>query len=155
MIPLDLQDQLITRMEDEFKDLRLKNLANKLVPLNIFPQHLPAKDKENTDPYPCIIVRLADGDQADINESGIATIQFIVGVIDRENTFQGYRDAITVANRIIENLQRNPVIDGKYQLIMPITWAYYDEDTEPYFFAGVETNWEVPSFIREDVSDLI
>lgn len=155
MIPLDLQNQIIDRVKEEFEGLRLKNLKNELVPINIFPQHLPAKNKENTDPYPCIIVRLADGDIADIYEPGIATIQFIIGVIDRESTFQGYRDAITVSNRIIENLQRNPIIDGKYQLLMPITWAYYDEDTEPYFFAGVETNWEVPTFIREDVEDLI
>lgn len=155
MIPLELQDALEIRLEDEFRDLKLKNLKNELVPINIFPQHLPAKDKSNTDPYPCIIIRLSDGDQADINESGNTTIQFIVGVVDRDSTFQGYRDSLMVANRIIENLKRNPRVCDKYELQLPVNWAYHDEDAEPYFFSGLETNWSTPRFIREDVEDMI
>ncbi|MFC4403317.1 hypothetical protein [Gracilibacillus xinjiangensis] len=158
MIPLELQEALKERMGKEFKDLLLKNVKNEEVPINIFTQHLPAKDKNNknnTDPYPCIIVRLSDGEQADNNESGNTSIQFIVGVVDRENTFQGYRDAITVANRIIENVKRNSLVEERYELEMPITWAYHDEDSEPYFFAGVQTNWSTPKHIREDVEDMI
>lgn len=155
MIPLELQDRLVKRLKSEFEGTLLKNLKNDMVPINIFPQHLPAKDKQNTDPYPCIIVRLSDGDEADVNEPGLTTIQFIIGVVDRESNFQGYRDAVMVANRIMENLKRNPVISGKYELVTPITWAYHDEDAEPYFFAGIETNWNTPKHIREDVEDMI
>ena len=155
MIPLELQDMLVERVENEFKDFRLKNINNERVPINVYPQHLPNKSKDDKDPYPCIIVRLANGNNADIEEPATTTIQIIIGVVDRDSNNQGYRDALTVSNRIIESLKRNPMINGKYELTLPINWAYNDEDAEPYFFAGLETNWRTPNYIREDVEDLI
>lgn len=155
MIPLELQDGLVERLESVFENFQLKNLQNEEAIINIFSQHLPAKDKSRTDPYPCIIVRLADSDQPDRNEASNVTVQFIIGVVDRESSFQGYRDSVTVANRIIENLNRQPFVDGKYELEMPITWAYHDEDAEPYFFSGIETSWRAPKYIREDVEGMI
>lgn len=160
MIPLELQDALKVRLEEEFKHQKLKNLKNETVPISIFPQHLPTKDKtargeESTDNYPCIIIRLADGDQPSTEDPFNTTIQFIVGVVDRESSFQGYRDSITIANNIIQNLKRNPVIANRYELDPSINWAYHDEDSEPYFFSGVETNWSTPKYIREDVEDMI
>ncbi len=155
MIPLELLDALITRVENEVKELFLKNISNVRVPINVFPQHLPNKSKDDIDPYPCIIVRIANGNITDANEPGITTIQFIIGVVDRDSNNQGYRDALTVANKIIENLQRNPMVNKSYEMILPINWAYNDEDAEPYFFAGLETNWRTPNYLREDVEDLI
>lgn len=158
MIPLELQDALLERVKDEIKNLLLKNINNERVPVKVFPQHLPNKSKtgnEDTDPYPCIIVRLATGNKSDENENGITVIQFIIGTVDRDSDNQGYRDAITVANKISENLQRNPMIKGKYELTLPINWAYSDEDAEPYYFTGFETIWKTPSYLREDVEALI
>lgn len=155
MIPLELQDALVARVKKEFEHLRFKNIKNERVPINVYPQHLPNKSKEDIDPYPCIIIRLANGRNTNIEEPGITIIQFIVGVIDRDSSNQGYRDALTVANKISESLVRNPVIDSKYELALPINWAYNDEDAEPYFFAGLETNWRTPSYLREDVEELI
>ena len=90
-------------------------------------------------------MRIANGNITDANEPGITTIQFIIGVVDRDSNNQGYRDALTVANKIIENLQRNPMVNKSYEMILPINWAYNDEDAEPYFFAGLETNWRTPN----------
>lgn len=157
MIPLELQDELVSRMQEQFKHLRLKNLLNKQVPINIFSQHLPTRSKidESNNLYPCIIVRLANGSGYQGNTENSTNVQFIIGVIDRESSNQGYRDALTVGNKIIENLKRNPVINSKFELAEKINWAYHDEDSEPYYFAGIETTWRTPSFLREDVEDLI
>ena len=158
MIPLELQDSLVERVKKEFENLRLKNIKNERVPINVYPQHLPNKrkeDKDDIDPYPCIIVRMANGSNTEGEDPGITTIQFIVGVVDRDSSNQGYRDALMVANKISESLVRNPLVDSKYELILPINWAYNDEDAEPYFFAGLETNWRTPNYLREDVEDLI
>lgn len=155
MIPIELQDRLVERFESEFENLRLKDLKDDLVKVNIFPQHLPTKSKNGTSHYPCIIIRLANGDKAEATDPFITRIQFIVGVIDRESVNQGYRDALSVVNRIIESIQRNPSELDTYEATPNVSWSYYDEDTEPYFFAGLETSWRTPSYIREDVEDLI
>lgn len=155
MIPIELLDRLVERFKDEFEYLKLKDLKDNLVGINIFPQHLPAKSKDGTSHYPCIIIRLANGDGKDEYEPFTTRIQFVIGVIDRNNINQGYRDALTVANRIIESIRRNPKELDKYEATSKVDWSYYDEDTEPYFFAGVETSWETPNYIREDVEDLI
>ena len=156
MISLELQDELILRMKKEFEHLKLKNLENDKAPINIFSQHLPAKSKkEDIDPYPCIIVRLTNGSSMDVDDPNSTTIQFIIGVVDRDSSNQGYRDALTVANRICKNLQKNPMVDKRYELQLPINWAYNDEDAEPYYFAGIETRWSNPGYLREDVEELI
>lgn len=155
MVPIELQDRLVIRFEEEFKHLKLKDLGDNPVNLKIFPQHLPARSKDGSSYYPCIIIRLADGGGEGQDEPFITRVQFIVGVIDRERTNQGYRDALTVINRIIESIQRNPNELGKYEALPKIDWSYHDEDVEPYFFAGLETTWKTPKYIREDVEDLI
>ena len=155
MIPLELLDALVERVKDEVKNLLLKNINNEKVPVKVYPQHLPNKGKNNEDPYPCIIVRLAAGGLSDSNEPGVTTVQFIIGVVDRDSSNQGYRDAVNTANKINESLHKNPVIENRYELTLPINWAYNDEDADPYYFVGLETNWKTPEYIREDVEALI
>ncbi|MBP1924595.1 hypothetical protein J2Z76_000448 [Sedimentibacter acidaminivorans] len=157
MIPLDLQDALVSRMKEEFSNIRLKNIKNEMVPLSFFPQHLPnhRKSEDDNDPYPCIIIRIANGSEINETEASSAIIQFIIGVVERDSNNQGYKDALTVANKIMESLKKRPTIGGRYELTLPINWAYNDEDADPYFFAGLETNWKTPSYIREDVENLI
>lgn len=155
MIPIELQDKLVERFKKEFKSLILKNIKDEAVKLQIFPQHLPTKSKDGTSHYPCVIIRLASGGGAESENPFTTKIQFIIGVIDRDSENQGYRDALTITNRIIENIQRNPKELGKYEASSAMDWSYYDEDVEPFFFAGLETSWETPGYMREDVEDLI
>ncbi len=61
----------------------------------------------------------------------MTTMQFVVGVVDRSNDNQGYRDALRLTNRVIESLKRKPMISGKYELSLPINWSYVDDDAEP------------------------
>ncbi len=156
MIPLELQDELVKRLEEEFNNETLLNRKKEETPLKIFSQHLPSKSKNNhVDPYPCVVVRIPDGSQNDENQPAMTTMQFVVGVVDRSNDNQGYRDALRLTNRVIESLKRKPMISGKYELSLPINWSYVDDDAEPYFFAGLETTWRTPKYLREDVEEMI
>jgi len=130
--------------------------------INLIPLATFAMEKYASDPCSNFAPKSVDDMLSDKDfkliakmHKAISIIQFIVGVIDRDSSNQGYRDALTVANKISESLVRNPVIDSKYELALPINWAYNDEDAEPYFFAGLETNWRTPSYLREDVEELI
>ena len=156
MIPLMLQDRLIERMSDTFKDTLLKNMKGERVPLKYYRQHLPNKSKIDSDsPYPCIIVRLSNGNKTSEADGQSTTVQFIVGIIDRDDNNQGYQDVMTIINRIIEDLTRQPMIDNLYEVDPDMNWSYHDEDVEPYFFAGLETTWHTPQYLREDVEHLI
>ena len=156
MIPLELQDALVARFEHELQHEKLWNIKKEEANIQIFSQHLPSKRKDLTnDPYPCVIIRLPDGGQSGRQEAAQTTIQFIVGVVDRSSDHQGYRDALGVANKIAESLARNPMVKEKYELTLPMNWAYHDEDAEPYYFAGIETTWRTPKYLREDVEEMI
>ncbi|WP_346234586.1 hypothetical protein MKY04_13590 [Lysinibacillus telephonicus] len=78
-----------------------------------------------------------------------------MGVFDRSEDNQGYTDALTVIQKVYESLIRNPIIKDQFQLVYPIRATYQEEDSAPYYFAGLETNWEVPIPLREDVEHLI
>lgn len=154
MIPIQLQDMLIARFKEEFKHLQLVDGQY----LNIFPQHLPAKSKSNETQthYPCLIIRLSEGEGQNSDDADIATILFIAGVYDKNDNHQGYRDSVSIISRICESLIRNPLIDRKYELNTDdLKWAYNNDDAMPYFFCGVETKWFVPKFMREDVEGMI
>jgi hypothetical protein len=156
MIPLILQDELVERIKAEFESFTLKNLKGETVPIQVFSQHLPAKSKEkDVSPYPCIVIRLADGSETNGEDPQGAKVLFIVGTVDRDSNNQGYRDAINVIQKIYQNLKRNPFVDNKFEMVYPINWAYHDEDAEPYYFAGLETNWEIPRISREDLEGII
>lgn len=158
MIPIILLDELVDRFKDELKGYELRDPRNPDVfkKIAVFSQHLPAKSKStDTSLYPYLIIRLRDGEEQSANEPGTCQILFIAGVFDRSDDNQGFRDSISLVNKVYQSLIRNPVINNQFELIHPIRWTYQEEDSEPYYFAGLETNWEVPKPIREDVEHLI
>lgn len=158
MIPLELQDALKLRLEKDLETLLLIDPVtrerNKKV--SIFTQHLPNPEKKGDVSYfPCLVIRLRDGDSADPNEPDTIRVAFIASTFDRSSDQQGYRDVLTIMQRVHESLQRNPLVDDRFQRVPPSTWAYDDEDTAPYFYAGLETNWEIPRYLREDLEGLV
>lgn len=155
MIPLELQDGLKLRMKRLFEHFRLKNSNDVQVPINIFTQHLPNKSKQQVDHFPCITIRLDDGAESGETNPQMVKVLFIVGVVDRDSANQGYRDVVGIIQKIYQDLKRNPVIDEQFVLSYPIHWAYHDEDAHPHYFAGLETNWEVPKIIREDLEEMV
>lgn len=158
MIPIHLLDGLVERFEKELEHFEYKDPNNPVSnkPINIYPQHLPQKGK-NTDlslfPYLCI--RLTDVEGLSVGEPGQSRVLFIAGIIDRSEDNQGYRDALAIIQKVYESLIRNPMINEQFQMVYPIRATYQEEDSAPYYFAGLETNWEVPTPIREDVEHLI
>lgn len=158
MIPINLLDGLIERFEEELKHLKLMDPKNSETnkSINIFPQHLLRKNKStDVSLYPYLCIRFADVEGLTESEPGQSRILFIVGVFDRSEDNQGYRDALTVIQKVYESLIRNPIIKDQFQLVYPIRATYQEEDSAPYYFAGLETNWEVPIPLREDVEHLI
>lgn len=160
MIPIFLLDGLVERFEKELKGLALKDPKNPDLrkPIHIFPQHLPKKQKTKgteTSWYPYLCIRLADTERESNGEAGQSIVLFIAGVYDASEDNQGFRDALGIIQKVYESLIRNPIIKNQFQLTGPIRATYQEEDSDSYYFAGLETNWEVPTPLREDDEHLI
>jgi hypothetical protein len=151
MIPIFLQDFLVEELKMLFEGYKLKNVKDTESPLNIYPQFLPArKNQKDTDHYPYVVVKLVEG--ADPDELGANTCKviFICGVYDKAEDYQGYRDSITIMQKLYTHLMRNRVFGNKYMVEYPIEWALGEDDRFPYFHTGLETTWTVGKISMED-----
>ncbi|WNF36410.1 hypothetical protein RJD24_18610 [Bacillaceae bacterium IKA-2] len=160
MTPLELQNALKKRIEKVVKGFKLNSSKTLQKEILVFEQHLPTKAKSQsrnpeTELYPCIIVYLDEGEIPDINSINQVKVFLVIGVYDDEFDNQGYRDAMNVVEKIIQDLERAPVIEKRFEMKHPLKWKYNDEDQGPYYFAWIETNFEIPRSLRDDVEEMI
>jgi hypothetical protein len=151
MIPVFLQDYLVEETKRLFGGFTLKNINGVVVPLNIYPQFLPArKGKKDADQYPFLVVQLIDGEDPNELDPNQCRVLFYCGVCDDDVNYQGYHDCLNVMQRLYEHLMSKRIFDHKYTVEYPIKWSVTEEDFYPYYYGGLETNWTVGKISRED-----
>lgn len=158
MIPIALQAGLKIRAEEIFAHTRFKKAvlgSDETVKLSVFEQNLPQKKEKDENFFPFLVVKMLDGEKKSVQSEHLVHIGFVIGVYDNDPEGNGYRDVVTIINKLFENISENPVIDGRFELSEPIKWKVHEEETDPYFFGVVETTWTVPSLTRRDVEALI
>ncbi|WP_313891125.1 hypothetical protein [Psychrobacillus sp.] len=154
MTALNLQKALKTRTKNALTGMQLDSQEGVLKQVQVFEQHLPRKVKSaSRNPedtyYPCVIIYLDEG------ENGQVKVLFIIATHDDNSDNQGYRDALSIVEKTIQDLERNPTVDEKFEMIESPKWFYNDQDNHPYYFAWIETSWELPRSMREDVEAMI
>lgn len=154
MTPLRLQYALKMKLEGIVKTKKLSSPEGTEKHIQVFEQHLPRKVKSQTrNPestfYPCIIVYLEEGSSERVK------VLFIIGTHDVSDENQGYKDAMNIAEQISQELTREPLINQKYELAESPKWFYSDQDNYPYYFTWIETYWEIPRALRDDVEGMI
>jgi hypothetical protein len=153
MTPTKLQDSLVADFKQELAGFLLKNSNGDRVNLNIYPQNLPAKkSQEDSEYFPYVVIRVMEGEDQDEQgeEEDICKIGFVIGVYDEDDNYQGYKDAMNVTEKIKQRLKRKKYYDNQFEFILPMKWLIHDEDTYPYYFGGIETNWKIPSINMDD-----
>lgn len=155
MIPINLQDALKQRIEDVLSGMKLSAQEGDSKKVQVFLQHIPRKTKstsrspEETN-YPCVIVYLDEG------EDGLVKVLFIVAVHDDSSDNQGYRDVLNIIDKIYIDLRKNPQVEKIFELNSEsLKWFYNDQDNYPHYFGWIETTFEIPRILREDVEDMI
>jgi hypothetical protein len=144
MIPIDLLDEVIAETKVLFSDYKAKNVNGDLVPLNIYPQSLPAKKSEDDDDhFPYLIARLVDGDDEGELEANTCKVRFIAGTFDDDANGQGFRDVCNIIDILYQHFFKKRVLAKKYRIEFPFSWSLTDEDFYPFNFGGMETNWVV------------
>jgi hypothetical protein len=144
MVPVMLQACLVEDFKTFLAEYHLKNVDGQLVPINIYPQYLPAKEGQNDKKhFPYIVVGLTEGEDPGEEEPNRCQIVITIGVFDRNPNYTGYLDVLNMVQKIYDHLTRTRVFAKKYELTYPIRWGLHDEDRFPFFFGGLETNWTV------------
>lgn len=170
MIATFLQDDLAAELQALFEHFRLDSPSGERVPPNVFKQFLPirtAKDipdtvtdmeleegiynaEANIVPFPYILVRVNEGTIETIGGDQTVTINLIIGTVDRSPLNQGYKDILTIMQRVYERFAKNAILNNRYECLMPISWAMQEEESYPYFFGGMALTFATSPITRED-----
>lgn len=144
MIPTFLQDTLVSEFKEVLSIYKLKNTLGEMVSLNVYPQFLPAKkEDDDVDHFPYVIISLQDGEDPSEMDSATCKIIFVIGCYDDADNYQGFKDVLNVIDKINEHLMKKRVFENQYRVVHPISWSINEEDTYPFYFGGLETNWEI------------
>lgn len=169
MVASLLQDDLVEELKVIFDGFHLSDPEGKLSGINIYPQNLPipeseeqkdipieqlenglANDKTKEDPYPYIIVRVADGEIEDAASAQRVSTTLLIGVYDDSYEKHGSKDVMNIIQKIYTRFAKKPVLNGKYTIQYPISWTLQDEESYPFYFGGISLEWETAAIRRED-----
>ena len=155
MTPADLQNCLIERIKVALSNTPLPTLYNDSKPFQVFKQEVPEQHSDeieydedgemvNEDErFPFVCVKLMPGAQEANHEALVQKVGLIIGVHNDDLNRKGFDDAIAAMQVIMNDLNENPIIDDRYPLQYPINWNPHEEDTFPYFFIGIDLNFEM------------
>ena len=169
MVATFLQSELAEELKKILSGFELKNPQGERVSINIFEQILPmpkpldpeeiapellenglAEEQTAPDPYPYIIVRIADGEIEDENSAQKVNVNLLIGVFEPDYDKQGHKDILNMIARIYERFAKFPVLNGKYTIQYPILWTIQGEESYPFYFGGVSLDFEIAAIRRED-----
>ena len=172
-----LQDAVVADLEQLFQGETLKNSAGVEREIRVFPQDLPIRagadiepepdpveedleaeqleDKTTAEtepedvPEPYVIVRIPGGELPDQDTRQQVEVILVVCVCDPDPGRQGFRDALHIVNAIMAHYGENGIVGRRYEVQYPIKWVTQEEDTHPYYFAGVALNLAAPAIFKE------
>ncbi len=144
-----LQDAVVADLEQLFKGETLKNSAGVERRIQVFPQDLPIRagadlepeldPEEDPDlepeqppedvPEPYVIVRIPGGELPNQDTRQQVELVLVICVYDPDPNRQGFRDALHIVNTI--------------------QWVVPEEDTHPYYFAGMALKLAAPAIFKE------
>lgn len=173
-----LQDAVVADLEQLFKGETLKNSAGVEREIRFFPQDLPIRagadiepepdpveedleaeqledqapaeeTKPEDVPEPYVIVRIPGGELPDQDTRQQVEAILVVCVYDPDPGRQGFRDALHIVNTILTHYGANSIVGRRYEVQYPIKWVTQEEDTHPYYFAGMALTFAAPAIFKE------
>ena len=164
-----LQDAVVADLEQLFKGEALKNSTGVERRIQIFPQDLPIRagadlepeldPEEDPDlepeqppedvPEPYVIVRIPGGELPNQDTRQQVELVLVICVYDPDPNRQGFRDALHIVNAILTHYGQNGIVGRRYEVQYPIQWVVPEEDTHPYYFAGMALKLAAPAIFKE------
>lgn len=81
---------------------------------------------------------------------GAAKLYLLFCICDHSQEMQGYQTLWNLLNRITGRFRANTVLDAFY-CEKRMKAVIQDEDTYPYFFGGIEMEWNLPEMEEDEV----
>lgn len=142
-------------------------IANEIIQvdgLKVYPYRLPFKkqppkqanglapDSQPVPDLPAIVVQFDDTNTDEpLSEKGkVARITLIIGMLN-ENPVDGINNVLDVAEKLEDYFTKNPVVAGKFRMEYPVKIRLYNDQPHPQYFAGVETDWNLPQPVPDFV----
>lgn len=174
-----LQDAMVADLEQLFKGETLKNSAGVERRIRVYSQDVPIRAGTDTEedlepvedadleaeqledqeppektepedvPEPYVIVRLPGGELPAQDERQTVEAVLVVCVCDPDPNRQGFRDALHIVNKIMTHYAENGIVARRYEVQYPIKWVTQEEDTHPYYFAGMALKLSAPAIFKE------
>lgn len=154
MTPYDLQNELMKRMKNLFinsdEEKQKFNIYKQVMPEKMISEFDYSDDSKSDSRYPLVVVRVDTGEKQENFDYQTIKIQFIIGARNEGLNGEGYEDVMSAMQLVLNDLDKHPHMNNKAQLEYPLNWALVDENTYPYFFAGIETSWVCQTLNRVD-----
>lgn len=154
-----LLDAVVADLRDVFKRHRLKNSAGAERAVQVYAQDVPVRadddEGENREapPEPYVLVRIRGGKTEDDGAPQVIDAAVVACVYDEDENRQGFRDALHIINTIYRHYSADAVIGRRWEVLYPMEWATQEEDTHPYYFAGMSLRIQAPA-VHKEVPDL-
>jgi hypothetical protein len=147
MTPLLLIDELGKLITEATAELMLEVKGKKRRSPVVIPGFLdddePRPGKPPEDPaekaVPFVIARFVAGE--DSQQAGTATVRIIATTYSKHG--QGWRDPLTVLERIRQEILTQRPLANQFDLQLPIRWEMPEEQPWPYWIAWMTTIWAI------------
>lgn len=157
MTPVILLEKLKAFISDKIGDyefpVKTKEEEPQLRKLKIFKMGVPSKNT-TAENAPYVLLQVYDGEdrrEAKDKKEGLPDSTCfirILAVMYTEDEEEGRLQALEVITSIRLELEKAGVID-EFELLMPLTYTVYTDNTYPYFIGEINTLWRLPPIKRE------
>lgn len=168
--PLFCQEALVKEIEGLTARMRFQNpKGGELLGLRVHSQALPVPGKQKEGPVdyedtieyreedeeeavfqcPWCTVRIDSGRIPEINGRQEVSFGICFGIFNDESENQGHREVLNLIFRVYERFARNPILDKQYTCTGRFQWNLAEENTYPYFFGAIATEFTFLGFRRE------
>lgn len=170
--PIFLQDALATEIERlaEGMEFYLPPSGEKRGKLQVFRQNLPIPQRPKPDEQleddtidiisgdvedpifqcPWGLVKFEGGSVKSPNDRMTIKVAIAFGIFNAGTSNEGHIEILNLINRVYERFAKNPVLASQYTCSGQFDFGLQDEDTHPYYFGAISTEFSYLGYQRED-----
>lgn len=148
-----LQQSLMKEIARLLGEMHLKNTEGNETEIHGYEQRLPKLTEDEEDPsqfFPYFIVQLMTGNTEDDYDPWHVRVIIQLGIFDDDKEANGHRQLLSMIQKISDRFLEYPLLDNAFRAEQNMDWELLDEDTYPYYFAGLEMKFYVPKQGRSD-----
>lgn len=149
---LDMSDALRALIKDCTKNISLPDSEGGNSSPEVYDAFVPKKRRNEKDPkLPFVVVRPSKGSD-DPPEGGDyqSTVEAMILIAVHRPDEEGYRDVVTILEKIRLKLLSYPVFGERYRVERPVSWEISEDESWPNWYGVVTLQVTVPQPLELD-----